>query len=98
MSRTKFYRFWKAPARIWAARLFCGSLGLVLLCVFFVTSWDAATKHAFTVYKLYPSGAPFSGTLRYSSDPHWVYWGFFVCYAGLCLLAGCFLPSSALAP
>ena len=90
MSRTKFYPFWKAPAGVWRTRLFFGSLGIFLLSVFAITSWDAATKHAFTLYKLRPSGAPFSTTVHYSSDPHLVYWAFFVCYAGLCLVAGSF--------
>jgi hypothetical protein len=90
MSRSQYYPFWKAPAGIWRMRLVFGGLGIFLLSIFFITSWQAATSHAFTVYKLHPSGAPFSGTLDYCSDPHWVYWGFFVFYAGLCFFGGSF--------
>jgi hypothetical protein len=97
MSRTKYYRFWKAPVRIWGMRAFFGSQGILFLYVFVITVWDAATKHAFTFYKLRPSGAPFSYTLNDSSEPHWLYWGFLVFYAGLCFLAGSFFSLVAYA-
>lgn len=90
MSRTKFYPFWKAPAGTWGVRVFSASGAILFLSVFVLTVWDGATKHAFTLYKLRSSGAPFSYTLHYSSDSHLIYWGFFALYAGLCFLAGSF--------
>ena len=90
MSRTKFYPFWKAPANVWGMRVFSGFSAILFLSVFVITVWDAATKHAFTFYKLRPGGAPFSHTHYYSSAPHWAYWAFLVSYAGLCFLAGSF--------
>jgi hypothetical protein len=97
MSRTKFYPFWKAPLTLWTARILFGSSGVVLLVLFVVTVWDAITNNAFTVYKLWPSGAPFHTSFYYSSSPHWVYWGALVGYSTICFVIGSFFSVIAYA-
>jgi hypothetical protein len=97
MSRTKYQPFWKAPAALWAARIVFGLQGIFLLSLFIITSWNAATKEAFTVYKLWPSGRPFYTTFQYSSDPHSAYWGALVVYCTICFVVGSFFSLIAYA-
>lgn len=88
MSRTKYYPFWKAPAKLWLVRIAFGCQGLMLLFVAILTIWDAATKDSFTLFKLRPSGSPTHVTLLYATSSHWVYWATFIIYLVICLGVG----------
>lgn len=97
MSRTKYYPFWKAPLKLWVLRVVFGLQGIVLLSLFVVTLWNAATKHSFTMCKLRVGGAPFTTTLHYSSDPHSLYWSALLGYCTICFVVGSLFSAIAYA-
>ena len=72
-------------------------MGIRLLLLLVRTLWDATTKNVFTVYKLWPSGAPFHTTFDYSSSPHWVYWEALFIYRAICIVVGSFFSLIAYA-
>jgi hypothetical protein len=86
MSHRKFYPLWRAPAKLWLARIVFGFQGLLLLFVALITVWDAATKHSFTMYKL--RGGAGHVTISYATLSHGVYWGMLIFYLAVCLGVG----------